>query len=77
MMAKDCVITQVFSLNVSDTVRDAIDVFTCHNPSLISVLREGKVVGLITHRDLSKIEHAMASWNDVHLIREENSEGKE
>ncbi len=71
MLVKDWMSTEVFTVNVTDTVEEAADVFIRHDISLIPVLNDGKIAGLITHRDLRKVWEYMASWKDVRLAPEE------
>lgn len=68
MLVKDWMSTDVVTVNSGDTVQDAIEIFMRHNPSLLPVVKDGKVVGMITYRDLRRIGDAKSSWIDIRQI---------
>jgi len=68
MLVKDWMSTDVVTVNIGDTVQDAVNVFMQHNPSLLPVVSNGKAVGLITYRDLRALGDAKAAWIDVRQI---------
>ena len=54
MLVKDWMSTNVITLNVNDTMQDAINVSMEHHISLMPVMEEGKLVGIVTDRDLKR-----------------------
>ncbi len=63
MLVRDWMSTDVITLDVADTMQHAINVFMEHRPPMMPVLEDGKLVGVITDRDLRR-----ASPSDVTVL---------
>jgi len=68
MLVKDWMSTNVITLNVNDTMQDAINVSMEHHISLIPVMEEGKLVGIVTDRDLKRASPSDATLLDIQQI---------
>ncbi|MGB6068136.1 MAG: CBS and ACT domain-containing protein [Desulfomonilaceae bacterium] len=74
MFVKDWMSTEPLALDVDDTVERAIHLFMERNPSLLPVVSEGKLVGIITPRDLRRSVLSEESWVDPQTISEQTSQ---
>jgi len=68
MLVKDWMSTKVITLNVNDTMQDAINVSMEHHISLMPVMEEGKLVGIVTDRDLKRASPSDATLLDIQQI---------
>jgi len=68
MLVKDWMSTNVITLNVNDTMQDAINVSMEHHISLMPVMEEGKLVGIVTDRDLKRASPSDATLLDIQQI---------
>jgi len=58
MLVKDWMSTNVITIDVNATLQDAINLMMEHDISLLPVMEEGKLVGVVTDRD---VKHASPS----------------
>jgi len=58
MLVKDWMSTEVITAETTDTIQDAINRLMDHHITILPVLEEGKLVGIVTDRDL---KHALPS----------------
>jgi acetoin utilization protein AcuB len=68
MLVKDWMSTNVITLNVNDTMQDAINLSMEHHISLMPVMDEGKLVGIVTDRDLKRASPSDATLLDIQQI---------
>ncbi len=70
MIVRNWMSTKVITVNISDSVQDAINLLMQHNSSILPVESDGKIVGLITHRDLRKLGDSKGPRPDTRNIPE-------
>ncbi|AFM25173.1 CBS and ACT domain-containing protein [Desulfomonile tiedjei] len=70
MIVRNWMSTKVITVNINDSVQEAISLLMQHNSSILPVEHDGKVVGLITHRDLRKLRDTKGSKPDMRNIPE-------
>lgn len=68
MLTKDWMSKDVISLNVTDTLRHAIKVSMESHISIMPVLEEEKLVGIVTDRDLKRASPSPATSLDMQEI---------
>jgi len=68
MLVKDWMSTKVITVNVQDTLQHAIKVSMENQVSILPVLEEGKLVGIITDRDLKRASPSDATVMDIQHI---------
>lgn len=68
MLTKDWMSKDVISLNVTDTLRHAVNVSTESHISIMPVLEDGKLVGIVTDRDLKRASPSDATFLDIQEI---------
>lgn len=68
MLVRDWMSTQVVSLDVSDTLQTAINLSTEHGISIMPVLEDGKLAGVVTDRDLKRASPSPAAAMDIQQI---------
>jgi len=68
MLVKDWMSTKVITVNVQDTLQHAIKVSMEDQVSILPVLEEGKLVGIITDRDLKRASPSDATVMDIQHI---------
>jgi len=68
MLVKDWMSTKVITVNVQDTLQQAIKISMENQVSLLPVLEEGKLVGIITDRDLKRASPSDATFMDIQHI---------
>ena len=61
MLVKYWMRSPIITLDVNDCMKDAISLIREHHAPLLPVLKEGKLVGVVTDRDLKR-----ASVSDIH-----------
>ncbi len=54
MLVKDWMSKNVITLNVNDTMQDAINLSIEHHISIMPVMEDDKLVGIVTDRDLKR-----------------------
>jgi acetoin utilization protein AcuB len=74
MFVKDWMSTEPVTVDADDTMERAVHLFMDRNPSLLPVVSEGKLVGIITHRDLKRSGLSEESWLDPLKIPKEISQ---
>ena len=68
MLIKDWMHKHVITVDVNDTVEHALDLFREHNTSMLPVTGEGKLLGILTPRDLKKVSSTDDSPPDLNSI---------
>ena len=54
MLVQDWMHKNVITVDINDTVERAVEIFQDHNTSMLPVTGEGKLLGILTPRDLKK-----------------------
>jgi acetoin utilization protein AcuB len=68
MLVKDWMSKNVITLNVNDTMQDAINLAMEQHISMMPVMEEGKLVGIVTDRDLKRASPSDATLLDIQQI---------
>ena len=68
MLVKTWMSTPVITVNVSDSMQDAIKLLKRHHIKILPVLENGDLTGIITDRDLKKASASDATSLDIHEI---------
>ncbi len=68
MLVKDWMSTNVITVNASDTMHHAIDLLIENHISMMPVMEEGKIVGVVTDRDLKRASPSDASPLDFQKL---------
>ncbi len=68
MLVKDWMSTNVITVNVNDNMQQAISLMTDHKISMLPVLDEGKLVGIVTDRDLKRAAPSYVTLLEVKQI---------
>jgi len=68
MLVKDWMSTKVVTLEVGDTMQHAINLSVEHDISIMPVLEEGKLVGIVTDRDLKRASPSPAAAMDIQQV---------
>ncbi|MBI4965906.1 MAG: CBS domain-containing protein [Desulfomonile tiedjei] len=68
MLVKDWMSTKIITVNVQDTMQHAINLSMENQVSLLPVLEDGKLVGIVTDRDLKRASPSDASLMDIQHI---------
>jgi acetoin utilization protein AcuB len=68
MLVKDWMSTNVITIDVKATLQDAINVMMEHGISLLPVMEDGKLVGVVTDRDVKHASPSDASLLDFQNI---------
>jgi len=68
MLVKDWMSHNVITLDVADTMQHAINIMMENKVTLIPVMEEGKLVGVITDRDLKRASPSDAAHLDMQQI---------
>lgn len=68
MLVKDWMSTKVISLDVGDTLQHAITSSMDHGVHIMPVMEEGKLVGVVTDRDLKRASPSPAAAMDIQQI---------
>ncbi len=68
MLVKDWMSTDVVTLDVSDTMQHAINLSMERHVSIMPVLEDGKLVGVVTDRDLKRASPSDATMLDIQQI---------
>lgn len=65
MLIKDWMSTNVITVHVGDTLQHAINVMMDHQISILPVMEDGKLVGIVTDRDLKRASPSSATLLDI------------
>lgn len=68
MLVKDWMSKNVITLDVTDTLQQAINISLDHHVSVLPVLEDGKLVGVVTDRDLKRASPSDAALLDIQQI---------
>ncbi|MEW6348676.1 MAG: CBS and ACT domain-containing protein [Thermodesulfobacteriota bacterium] len=68
MLVKYWMKKAVVTLDVSDSMRDAISLMKEYQAPLLPVLKKGKLVGVVTDRDLKRASASDATTLDIHEL---------
>jgi acetoin utilization protein AcuB len=68
MLVKDWMSTDVITVDVQDTLQQAIKLSMENRVSLLPVLEEGKLVGVVTDRDMKRASPSDAALMDIQHI---------
>lgn len=68
MLVKDWMSTNVITVDVQDTLQQAIKLSMENHVSLLPVLEEGKLVGVVTDRDMKRASPSDAALMDIQHI---------
>jgi len=68
MLVKDWMSTNVITVDVQDTLQQAIKLSMENRVSLLPVLEEGKLVGVVTDRDMKRASPSDAALMDIQHI---------
>jgi acetoin utilization protein AcuB len=68
MLVKDWMNKDVVTLDVTDTLQHAINISMEANVSLLPILEDGKLVGIVTDRDLKRASPSDAALLDIQQI---------
>lgn len=68
MLVKDWMSKNVITLNVNDTMQDAINLSIEHHISIMPVMEDDKLVGIVTDRDLKRASPSDATLLDIQQI---------
>ncbi len=71
MLIQDWMHKHVITVDVNDTVERALGIFREHNTSMLPVTGEGKLLGILTPRDLKKVSSENDSPPDLRSIPDE------
>ena len=73
MLVKDWMSTKVITVDMNDSVRDAIDVLKTHGISMLPVMHEGRLVGIVSELDLKSFASPPASAAGTYKVRSDVS----
>jgi acetoin utilization protein AcuB len=68
MLAKNWMSKDVITVDVNDSMQDAIKCLKEHNIRMLPVTKKGKLVGILTDRDLKRASASDATSLDVHEL---------
>ncbi len=68
MLVKNWMNKEVITVNVDDSMQDAIFLLKEHGLNLLPVMKNGDIVGIITDRDLKKASPSDATTLDMHEL---------
>jgi acetoin utilization protein AcuB len=68
MLVKKWMSKNVITVNVDDSMQDAIGLLKQHNIRMLPVLKKGKLVGIVTDRDLKKASASDATSLEIHEL---------
>jgi len=68
MLVKDWMSKDVITVDVTDTMQQAIKLTVEHDISMLPVLEDGKLVGVVTDRDLKRASPSDAAVMDIQQI---------
>jgi len=68
MLVKDWMSKNVISADVNDSMQDAMKLLKQNNISMLPVMKKGKLVGIVTDRDLKRASASDATTLEVHEL---------
>jgi len=68
MLVKNWMSKKVIKIDENDSMQDAINLIKEHNINMLPVMKKGKLVGIVTDRDLKKASASDATTLDVHEL---------
>lgn len=68
MLVKRWMSKQVISIDSNDSMNDAMDLLKEHDIKMLPVMEKGKLVGIVTDRDLKKASASDATSLDIHEL---------
>ena len=68
MLVKTWMSSPVISINVNDSIQDAINLLKRHHIKKLPVIENGDLVGIVTDRDIKKASASDATSLDIHEI---------
>lgn len=68
MLVKNWMSKNIVTIDVNDSMQDAMRLLKKHDIRMLPVMRKGKLVGIITDRDLKKASASDATTLDVHEL---------
>ena len=66
MLVSNWMSKEVVTIDVNDSMHDAIKLMRQNNIRMLPVVKKGKLVGILTDRDLKKASASDATTLDVH-----------
>ena len=68
MLVKTSMSTPAITIDVNDSMNDAIKLLKKHNIKMLPVMEKGKLVGIITDRDLKRASASDATTMEIHEL---------
>ncbi len=68
MLVKDWMSKTVITIDVDDSMQDATKLLKQHNIAMLPVMKKGKLVGIITDRDLKRASASDATTLEIHEL---------
>lgn len=68
MLVKNWMSKNIVTIDVNDSMQDAMRLLKKHDIRMLPVMRKGKLVGIVTDRDLKKASASDATTLDVHEL---------
>lgn len=68
MLVKNWMSKKVVTIDENDSMQDAINLIKQHKINMLPVMKKGKLVGIVTDRDLKKASASDATTLDVHEL---------
>ena len=68
MLAKICMSTTVITVDVNDSMHDAMKLLKEHNIRMLPVMKDGELVGIVTDRDIKRASASDATALEIHEL---------
>jgi acetoin utilization protein AcuB len=68
MLVKNWMSTQVITIDAKDSMQDAMSLLKHHTIKMLPVMKKGKLVGVITDRDLKRASASDATTLEIHEL---------
>jgi acetoin utilization protein AcuB len=68
MLVKNWMSKKVVTIDENDSMQDAINLIKQHKINMLPVMKKGKLIGIVTDRDLKKASASDATTLDVHEL---------
>ncbi len=68
MLVKNWMSKNVITINVDDSMQEAVNSLKQHDIRMLPVMKKGKLVGIVTDRDLKKASASDATTLDIHEL---------
>jgi acetoin utilization protein AcuB len=68
MLVKNWMSKEVITLDIDDSMQNAISLMKKHNVRLLPVMKKGKLVGIVSDRDLKRASASDATTLDIHEL---------